>query len=120
MTPPKPEGFNALTAEEFLIKVGFEPTINATVDFINLRVAEAVRNMRFAQWVYVVDRLPKKSGGFYTNNEGHISMRYFDDSDKSFWLPTRKDGWIPNGSFSYWLDTDLPEIRTPAPKGEPK
>ncbi len=74
-------------------------------------VKDAVNDARFKfspRWVYVVDRLPKGAGWFYTNSEGHISMRYFDDSDKSWWLSTRRDGWTPNGSFLYWLEIEIP------------
>lgn len=53
---------------------------------------------------------PPESGFYYVGTGAkRVSIRYFDNSDSSWWLPNRK--WSPNDSFSEWLLLDLKQAR---------
>lgn len=55
--------------------------------------------------------LPSMSGYYYVRMHvaDKVGMRYFDDSNNTWWLPGRK--WSPNDSFSEWLLLDLKQAR---------
>lgn len=69
------------------------------------------------RWVDKNERLPSHndslivSGWFYvrrlTEHGWYVSIRYFDDSDCSWWYPTNtSDGFTPNNSFDEWHQID--------------
>jgi len=55
---------------------------------------------RNPQWI-PQSQHPTVAGWYYTRQEGAVSARYFDDSDKSWWLCSEGE-MTPNNSFRVW------------------
>ncbi len=51
-----------------------------------------------------INSIPAHCGWFYVRDmRGTVSIRYFDDTEKTWWFPSRRDGIRPNNSFVEWL-----------------